>query len=157
MELLASGWEALAGFVAGFAIFMLIIIILIIIGSMRVFKKAGKPMWAAIIPIYSTYVLLQIIRKPVWWMVPLIVLPILDSIVDMGMVGNIISLICFVFVIMALYNLAKVFGRGIGFALGLIILNPIFMMILGFGKSEYQGGVMPTVSSTPTPTPTPTV
>ena len=33
---------------------------------------------------------------------------------------------------------AKVFGKGTGFALGLIFLGPIFWMILGFGSADYQ-------------------
>ena len=35
-------------------------------------------------------------------------------------------------------KLAKAFGKGDGFAVGLILLNTIFIMILAFGSSEYQ-------------------
>ena len=30
--------------------------------------KAGRPGWAAIIPIYNLYILLKIIGRPVWWL-----------------------------------------------------------------------------------------
>ena len=35
--------------------------------------------------------------------------------------------------------LAKVFGKGTGFAIGLIFLTPIFALILGFGSDTYKG------------------
>ena len=38
-----------------------------------------------------------------------------------------------------MFNLAQVFGRGIGFGFGLLFLAPIFLMILGFGNAEYVG------------------
>ncbi|MBR3254052.1 hypothetical protein IKF86_02285 [Candidatus Saccharibacteria bacterium] len=36
------------------------------------------------------------------------------------------------------HRLSKVFGHGIGFTLGLIFLQPIFWMILGFDSSKYN-------------------
>ena len=38
-----------------------------------------------------------------------------------------------------LFKLAQSFGHGVGFTLGLIFLNFIFMLILGFGSDEYYG------------------
>ena len=35
----------------------------------KIFSKAGQPGWAAFIPIYNTVVLLQIVGRPVWWVV----------------------------------------------------------------------------------------
>ena len=35
-------------------------------------------------------------------------------------------------------KLAKAFGKGVGFTLGLIFLSGIFYMILGFGKAKYN-------------------
>lgn len=39
----------------------------------------------------------------------------------------------------AMYRLARAFGHGVPFALGLILFQPLFIMILGFGASAYQG------------------
>ena len=36
-------------------------------------------------------------------------------------------------------DLAKSFGRGTGFGIGLFILSPIFALILGFGADTYKG------------------
>jgi hypothetical protein len=97
--------------------------ILGIIGMWKVFAKAGKPGWAAIIPFYNLIVLLQVVRRPVWWFVLLLV-----------------PLVNLVFLILLMSDLAKAFGKGTGFTVGLILLNGIFMLILGFGDAQYGGG-----------------
>jgi hypothetical protein len=35
----------------------------------KVFEKAGKPGWASIIPIYNVIVMLEIVGKPIWWLI----------------------------------------------------------------------------------------
>ena len=46
----------------------LAISVLVIVGLWFVFNKAKQPGWAAIIPIYNFYVLLQVVGKPWWWL-----------------------------------------------------------------------------------------
>ena len=43
--------------------------LLIIASLWKIFTKAGKPGWAAIVPIYNIIVLLEIVNKPLWWIV----------------------------------------------------------------------------------------
>jgi hypothetical protein len=93
-----------------------------IIGSWKVYQKAGKPGWAAIIPIYNLIVLCEIIGKPVWWFL-LMICPCIN----------------FVFVIWGYNLLSKSFGKSEGFTVGLVLLNPIFICILGFGDAVYLG------------------
>jgi hypothetical protein len=100
----------------------LVFAILSIIGMWKLFTKANEHGWAAIIPIYNTYVLFKITTSSGWFFL-LLLIPVVNAFV----------------MIYVLYKLAKVFGHGIGFALGLIFLEPIFIMILGFGSSEYIG------------------
>ena len=50
-------------------IFMLLIAAVIIAGVWKVFVKAGKPGWASLIPIYNIVVILQIVGRPIWWLV----------------------------------------------------------------------------------------
>jgi len=114
--------NAIQAAAAAFGIFGLILLVVIIIGACKVFAKAGEPGWAAIVPIYSFVVLLKIIDKPIWWII-LMFIPL---------VNFIIAIICSL-------ELAKKFGKGAGFGIGLIFLGFIFMPILGFGKAEYQG------------------
>jgi len=98
------------------------VIILIVAGVWKVFSKAGKPGWAAIIPIYNIVILLEIAGKPLWWIV-LFFIPLANLVV-----GILISI-----------EVAKAFGKDAGFGLGLAFLGPIFWPILGFGSAEYQG------------------
>jgi hypothetical protein len=96
--------------------------VFIIAGVWKAFSKAGKPGWAAIIPFYNIVVILEIAGKPVWWIV-LFFIPLVNFVVS----------------ILISIEVAKAFGRGAGFGLGLAFLGPIFWPILGFGSAEYQG------------------
>lgn len=99
----------------GFAIFM-------IVTMWKLFTKAGQPGWATLIPIYNAYVMLKISGKPGWWLI-LLFIPLINLIIS----------------IMALIGLARNFGKGGGFAIGLLLLPIIFYPILAFGDDEYQG------------------
>ncbi|MDQ3819230.1 MAG: DUF5684 domain-containing protein [Acidobacteriota bacterium] len=87
----------------------------------KIFEKAGQPGWASIIPIYSTIVLLKIAGKP-WWWIFLLCIPLVN--------------IYFVFVFAI--DLAKNFGKGTGFGVGLVLLGIIFFPILAFGDARYM-------------------
>jgi hypothetical protein len=100
---------------------MLICVAVCIAGMCGAFSKAGRPGWAAIAPIYNTIVFLDIAGKPWWWLF-LLMLPLV------GVVFAVISTIAF----------ADRFGRGVGFAIGLMFLPPIFLPLLGFGDNEYR-------------------
>ena len=45
----------------------LVVFIGVIAGMWKVFTKAGKPGWAAIVPFYNTYTMLEIAGRPGWW------------------------------------------------------------------------------------------
>ena len=115
-----------AGGMIVYMIIMLAVAVFSIASMWKVFKKAGKEGWAALIPIYNLVVLFQISgidpKKLLWFLLPFI--------------GQIIV---FVYLIMAYINLAKAFGKSSGFAAGLIFLNVIFMGILAFDDSVYSG------------------
>jgi hypothetical protein len=98
-----------------------LIAIVMIAAVWRVFTKAGKPGWASLIPIYNTIVLLDIAGKPAWWVI-LFFLPFVN----------------FIMLCLTYAGLAKNFGKGGGFTVGLILLGPIFIAILGFGGAQYQ-------------------
>ncbi|WP_316798885.1 DUF5684 domain-containing protein [Pedobacter frigidisoli] len=111
-----------AGIGAGAVIFYLAILVVMIVGMWKVFEKAGKPGWAAIIPIYNLIILLEIVGKPMIWILWLI-----------------IPCVNIVFAIW-LYNLvSKSFGKSEGFTVGLVIFPYIFWPILGFGNATYLG------------------
>ncbi len=103
-------------------LFELGLLFLIIAGFWKVFTKAGQPGWASIVPIYNAYILLKIAGKPGWWLV-LFLIPIVNLVI-----GIIVAI-----------DLAKAFGKGTGFGVGLAFLGVIFYPILGFGDATYQG------------------
>ncbi len=99
----------------------LAISVLAIVAMWKIFTKADKPGWASIVPVYNIIVLFQICG-----MNPLLILLLFIPIANV------------VVYIMALIKLAGKFGKGGGFAAGLIFFNFIFMLILAFGDAEYQ-------------------
>jgi hypothetical protein len=100
---------------------VIVVIVLFIAGSWKAFEKAGEPGWGALIPIYNFYLMLKIGGKPWWWLL-LLIIPV---------VGFIISIIMNI-------AIARNFGRGVLFGLGLTFLWFIFWPILGFGDDQYQ-------------------
>lgn len=107
------------------------IAIIAIAGMWKTFAKAGKPGWAAIIPIYNLVVLIQIAEKPMWW----IAIFLLGGIIPIA--GPLAVL---VFSIMLYIAVAEKFGKSAGFGVGLAFLGFIFWPMLGFGDAQYQGG-----------------
>ncbi len=101
---------------------LLILMAIYIISMWKIFTKAGQPGWAAIVPVYGAIVLIQVAGRPVWWFV-LLCIPFVNIVIG---------------IILAI-DLAKAFGKGGGFAAGLLLLGPIFYPILAFGSARYQG------------------
>jgi hypothetical protein len=96
--------------------------LLIVVGAWLVFAKAGEGGWQAIIPIWNVIVLLRIIGRPAWWIILLI-----------------IPLVGWITAAVIAQDVAKSFGKGVAFGVGLWLLSPIFIPILGFGGAQYQG------------------
>ena len=104
-----------------FWIVCLAVFVFYIASMWQVFEKAGKPGWASVVPIYNTIVLLQISGKPGWWVL-LYLIPVVNIVIA----------------IIATLGLARNFGKGTGFAVGLILLGFIFFPILAWGDAQYQ-------------------
>jgi len=116
---------AIAGMVAiitAMLIPILIIAVITVIGKWKVYEKAGKPGWAALIPVYTWIVMLEIVGKPIWWIF-LFFIPCVNII----------------FMIWTVNLLSKSYGQTEGFTVGLILLAFIFYPILGFGNYQYLG------------------
>jgi hypothetical protein len=116
-----GGNAAGAGVGIGGMLFGLIIALGYIIGMWKVFAKAGEPGWAAIIPIYNTIVLLKIAGRPLWWLL-LFFVPFVNVII----------------IILVSIDVARKFGKGAGFGIGLALLGFIFYPVLGFGDARYN-------------------
>ena len=112
--------------VGGMFVFMVIMwIISIIIGVIgivslwKIFKKAGKPGWAALIPFYNYYVMCEIAEKQ-WWHVLLLFVPIAQ-----------------IYSLFVVYDgVSKKFGKSTGFSVGMLFLPYIFLPILAFSDVQ---------------------
>lgn len=118
-----SSTAGLLGVFAGIGIFIWIISmaasILMIVSTWKIFKKAGQPGWASLIPIYNVYIMCKIAEKE-WWYILLLCVPIAN-----------------LYAIFVIYDgIARKFGKSSGFAIGMMFLPIIFVPILAFGKNE---------------------
>ncbi len=119
MEAYDSGFGSLG---TGFWIAYCAVLLLVIVSIWKIFEKAGKPGWAAIIPIYNIIVLLEIVGKPVWWFI-LLLIPFVN----------------FIIIIILAHRLSLSFGQGVGMTLLLLILPIIGYPMLAFGSATYKG------------------
>jgi ABC-type sulfate transport system permease subunit len=118
----APSSAAATGMGMGMMIVFAIIALFLIAAMWKVFEKAGEPGWAAIIPIYNIIILLKIAGKPAWWVI-LFIVPVVN----------------FIIAILVALAIAKNFGKGTGFGLGLAFLGFIFYPVLAWGDARYQG------------------
>jgi hypothetical protein len=129
----ASGGEEAAlaaGLVAFFAAFAFVFIaigLVVVVGMWKTFDKAGQPGWAAIVPFYNLVVMFRIGGQSGWFALSYLLnfIPIIGTLAFLGII------------IWNHVNISKRFGQGVGFAIGLVLLAPIFWLILGFGSSKY--------------------
>lgn len=98
------------------------LVVFLVVTMWKIFTKAGEAGWACLVPIYSTCVFLKIAGKPMWWVLLLLFVPVVNIVIA----------------ILAVIGMANKFGKGGGFAVGLIFLPIIFYPILAFGDAEYQ-------------------
>ena len=123
--------------VGAILLYVVVFYAIIVIPYWVIFTKAGRPGWPALIPIYSSYIMLKVVGRPGWWLW-LFLIPVVN----------------FVILIIMLNDLSKSFGHGVGFTFGLIFLSLIFYYILAFGSSTYlgpAGGTVPAPMAAPLP------
>lgn len=94
----------------------------VVVGMWKLFVKAGKPGWGALIPLYNTYCMFDMAFGN-GWLFLLTFVPCVNA----------------VFLIIGCFKMAKAFGKGTGFGFGLMFLAPIFFLILAFGDAQYVG------------------
>lgn len=115
-----------AGVLAGLGMMLFVyiaIIILMLVGVMKVYAKAGQPQIAAIIPIWNLIALCKMAGKSPVWVLLILFVPIV----------NIVALV------IVIHEISLAFGKGVGMTLVLLLLGPIGWMILGFGSAQYGG------------------
>ena len=170
-ESLTPKEAAFAGGLLGTVIISITVFyIFVVIALWKIFTKAGIKGWKSLIPIYNLYCAFKMIGLSPWWILwdllastafsVALVLALGDRAADYfnsmsselpqdvitnGWVIVTMILAC----IISLYvqirfagRLAKAFGKSTGFAVGLFFLQPIFLLILGFGAAKYDKKVL---------------
>jgi len=107
-------------FTPGTGTVSVILAVLSVIGMWLLFKKADKAGWRSIIPIVNIYTLVQIADRG--WKIILFLIPVVNAI----------------YYILFSFRLARAFGKGALFSLGLIFFSPFFILILGLGSARYR-------------------
>lgn len=115
----------LLGVVAGVGIVSWIIsmavCVVMIIAMWKIFKKAGKNGWEAIVPVYNMIVMLEISNIPIWQIV-FYFIPFAN-----------------IYIMFKQYiELSKKFGKSTGFGVLTAFFPFICLPILGFGSAKYE-------------------
>ncbi len=133
-----------------------------IIANWKIFEKAGIPGWAAIIPIYNIYCFFKLAwsRKFFWINMLLYVLVSVVSVIQKinndesltwALLMIVLSIIYGIIQLVLKYKLAKSFGQGVPFFIGLVFIEFVFKLVLAFGRDEYVGnqitGMPPRIST----------
>ena len=104
-----------------FILIMLGLAVILIAGMWKVFEKANQPGWGVLIPVYNVVLMLKIAGKPLWWIV-LFFIPLVN----------------YVIIVLVSLAIARNFGKGTGFGIGLAFLPYVFYPLLGFSNAEYN-------------------
>ena len=139
---LASASSGAGSAVLFLFVILLVVAVILIAAMWKTFQKAGKPGWAAIIPIYNGWVLFEIAGQPGWYVL-------------LGLIPFVGWAILLVLEIIAVLEIAKRFGKSGVFGFFLLFLIPIGWLILGFGDAQYNasagGGAATPATNPPAP------
>lgn len=95
--------------------------VVILAGMWKVFTKAGRQGWEAIVPVWNAITLCTIARRPGWWVL-LFCIPLVNV----------------VFAFIVYVDLARAFGKGTGFGVLMVFFPFVMIPVLGFGSATYQ-------------------
>ncbi len=104
----------------GGLLFFVAILAFYIAAGWKILAKAGEPGWGMLVPIYNLSLICKVAGRPEWWLI-LFFIPLVNVVMWL-----IVSM-----------DIAKAFSKGPGFGIGLWLLTPVFVPVLGFGSSTY--------------------
>lgn len=132
----------IAGGALAIVIFLIAAGFVLIIALWKIFEKAGEKGWKSLIPFYSSYIEFKLAWSVnyFWFYLAALILTYLTG--AFPILCAVFGITSTVFGIILMAKLAKSFGKDGGFAVGLVLLSPVFLMILGFGSARYSGPVI---------------
>lgn len=154
----AAAVGVLAGMTMMIMVCSLAMLVLRVIAHWKIYTKAGREGWKSLIPIYSEYVLFDMVwdtKNFIIYICSAIATAVLNGIntsisasasgeaaggnMFLSLLVLAAAIVCLVWSIRLQLKTAAAFGKGTGFAVGLILLPSIFELILAFGSAEYVG------------------
>jgi hypothetical protein len=135
--LAAFGAAALAVILI-FAIIGIALAVLQIIGMYKLLKRGDKHPVGAFVPLVGQFQLMELSGMNPWWLLIMMCIGVLNIVPILGFLCCIAAIIYFMIIYCS--GIAKSYGKeGAGFVVGLVLLHPIFIFILGIGNNEYVG------------------
>ena len=135
--------EASGGALAAMGIMLVVYVavaILMMVSGYKVFEKAKRPGWGALVPYHNLVLALEMAGKPGWWILVPLYFSLLMLIPLLGLFIFLAACIVFVvyyFIITIAF--VKAFGKGTGFGVFMAFFPWIALPILAFGKASYVG------------------
>lgn len=103
------------GVLTVYMVIVLAVCVISLVGMWKIFVKAGKPGWGAIIPFYNMYCLFEMSFVPC--------------------VNVVMTIVMWI-------KLAQAFGKGAAYGIGILFLPVVFLPMLGFGDAQFVGPVV---------------
>ena len=144
----ATASSVIGGLAAGIMIFFIVMMlfaiavaVIKIIGQWKMFKKANDEGWKAIIPVYNQITLCKLVGVTPWWILIVFCLALAANIPFLGILFALVEMAASIyFAIILAVSVARSYSKSDAYAVGLILLAPVFYLILGVSKSaEYVG------------------
>ena len=147
---------AMFGFGAGVIVVLgLLWFVLSVIADWKIFTKAGRAGWKALVPILREYEEFDLCWNGsigVFYAIMMIALQIFDTYTKETLPVTATALLAVIGIVLLVVSfreslrLAEAFGKGRRFGVGLFLLGPVMRLVLGFGSAEYAG--LPSESET---------
>lgn len=115
----------------------LVLAIVLMIAQAKMLKKAGYSGALILVPFYNTYLFYKMSECTGLFWATMICSAAMFFFGSIPLVSELLIIACAVMSIVYLSKLSAAFGHGAGYTIGLLLLMPIFLMILGFGEDEY--------------------
>ena len=138
----AAGVAALfAFFVAYFVVLIGLVVVVYVFESIIHWKLFGKgkqePTWAGFVPIYRDVVMCKMVGINPWWILIIYLSSLLSAI---PFIGSLLYMaVAIYYTILLNVSLVRAFGKEDTYAIGTILLPIVFLPMLAFGKSKFEG------------------
>ena len=146
-EILAGGIVFLAVAFAAILILTVVRYLLTAIGHSKMYRKAGVAGWKAFIPVYNTFTNYKISWNGKMFALSAALYILLNAFANSAMVAlQLVSAAAGIALIVVMVKqnvkMAKLFGKGTGTGIALMFFPGITSLILGLGKTEFQGAMI---------------